>query len=115
VELVPEAIEMATKNAVANGVTNAKFVAAAAESLVWDQEKPDTVIIDPPRAGLHPKVTKTLLEKAPERLVYVSCNYESFVRDFKMLGEKYRITKLAALDLFPHTAHVELVVLLEKK
>jgi tRNA (uracil-5-)-methyltransferase len=113
VEIIPEAIEMATKNAAANGVTNARFTAATAESLVWNTEQPDTVIVDPPRAGLHPKVIATLLERAPERIVYVSCNYESLVRDLKPLDEKYTVTKLTCLDLFPHTPHVETVAMLE--
>jgi 23S rRNA (uracil-5-)-methyltransferase RumA len=115
VEIIPQAIEMAAKNAERNGVTNATFTAASAESLVWNQEQPDTVIIDPPRAGLHPKVVATLLERAPERIVYVSCNYESLVRDLAGLDEKYQVTKLASLDLFPHTPHLETVAMLVRK
>lgn len=116
VEIEPTAIDTAKQNAVRNNITNTEFVAGKAEDLaLWEQEKPDTVIIDPPRAGLHPKVIKLLLEKEPERIVYVSCNYESFARDWKDLGTKYTVAKIDALDLFPHTAHAEVIALLEKK
>lgn len=116
VEIEPTAIDMANQNAIRNSITNTEFVAGKAEDLaLWQEQKPDSVIIDPPRAGLHPKVIKLLLEKEPERIVYVSCNYESFARDWKDLGTKYTITKIDALDLFPHTAHAEVIALLEKK
>jgi 23S rRNA (uracil-5-)-methyltransferase RumA len=115
VEIEPKAIEMAKHNATRNNITNIDFVAGKAEDLaLWDQETPDTVIIDPPRAGLHPKVIKLLLEKSPERILAISCNYESFARDWQHFAPHYEITKLDALDLFPHTAHVELITLLEK-
>jgi 23S rRNA (uracil1939-C5)-methyltransferase len=116
VEADAEAIAVASGNAERNGVKNATFVAAKAEELLqWESEKPDTVIIDPPRAGLHPKVAGTLLALAPERILYVSCNYESLVRDFAILGREYKITRIAALDLFPHSPHVETIALLERK
>lgn len=115
VEIDEFAIEMARKNAAANGIGNISFEAAKAESLIWEKEKPDTVIIDPPRAGLHPKVIQSLLRHLPETMVYVSCNYESFVRDFAALGQTYAIENMEALDLFPHSPHVELVTLLKRK
>lgn len=115
VELDTDAIAVASKNAERNGVKNAQFIAAKAEDLLWCEEKPDTVIVDPPRAGLHPKVSETLLALAPERILYVSCNYESFARDFATLGRNYRIARIEALDLFPHSPHVEVIALLEKK
>lgn len=115
VEIDAEAIAMARENAAANGLANATYHAAKAESLVWETERPDTVIVDPPRAGLHPKVVKTLLEKRPGRIVYVSCNYESFCREWKELGAAYDLASVEALDLFPHSPHVELVSLLELK
>lgn len=114
VEIDAQAIEMARANAAANGLKNAEYFAAKAESLVWDKEKPDLVIVDPPRAGLHPAVVKTLLERRPERMVYVSCNYESFSREWAALGTAYRMTRIRALDLFPHSPHAELVALLER-
>ncbi len=115
VEIDEDAILTAKKNAERNGIKNASFVAAKAESLVWETEKPDAVIVDPPRSGLHPKVTATLLAQKPRCIVYVSCNYESFVRDFAALGAAYAIKDIACLDLFPHSPHVEVVSLLELK
>ena len=115
IELDEQAIAVASRNAKLNNVTNASFTAAKAESLIWKDEQPDAVIIDPPRAGLHPKIIKTLLEKKPERIVYVSCNYLSFAREWPLLIEEYECKKLTALDLFPHTPHVEIVTLLERK
>lgn len=113
VELEPTAIAVASGNAERNGIKNAHFVAAKAEELLqWQDEKPDTIIVDPPRSGLHPKVAETLLNLAVPRILYVSCNYESFVRDFAVLGRDYQIEKLAAIDLFPHSPHVETVALL---
>lgn len=114
VELDEQAIFTARDNASVNGIGNAEFAAAKAESLIWEKEAPDAVIVDPPRAGLHPKVVKSLLAHQPRRLVYVSCNYESFVRDFSLLRAAYRIVKMEALDLFPHSPHVELVTSLER-
>jgi len=115
VEIDEAAIATARLNAAGNGLTNAEFHAAKAESLIWDKESPDTVIVDPPRAGLHPRVAATLLERHPERLIYVSCDYGSFVRDWETLKSLYGVTAMEALDLFPHTPHVELVSLLERK
>lgn len=115
VEIDEDAIIMARENAAANGVANATYHAAKAESLIWETERPDTVIIDPPRAGLHPKVVETLLERKPERIAYVSCNYESFAREWADLSKAYDLARIEALDLFPHSPHVELVSLLIKK
>jgi len=115
VELDEKAISMAERNAQPSGATNAKFVSAAAESLIWKDRRPDAVIVDPPRAGLHPKVIATLLEEQPAHIIYVSCNYMSFVRDWARLSERYEIADLAALDLFPHSPHVETVALLKAR
>ncbi|MBI4457515.1 23S rRNA (uracil(1939)-C(5))-methyltransferase RlmD [Candidatus Uhrbacteria bacterium] len=115
IELDAEAIVMAGKNAERNGVANIAFEAAKAESLVWERERPDAVIVDPPRAGLHPKVIGSLLAHKPERIVYVSCNYESFVRDFADLGKAYDLEEVRAMDMFPHSPHVELATNLRRK
>jgi 23S rRNA (uracil-5-)-methyltransferase RumA len=115
VEIDEPAAAMARTNAEMNGVTNAEFLAAKAESLVWEKGGPDTVIVDPPRAGLHPSVIGALMRIGPERIIYVSCNYESFVRDWQKLGTVYDAADMEAMDLFPHTPHLELVALLEKK
>lgn len=115
VEIDEAAIATARRNAAENGLANAEFYAAKAESLVWQNEAPDAVIVDPPRAGLHPKVTDTLLERRPERIIYVSCDYDSFTRDWEKLKSLYEVAGMEAFDLFPHTPHVELVSLLELK
>jgi len=106
---------MARENAAANGIANATYHAAKAESLVWETEKPDTVIIDPPRAGLHPKVIKTLLEKRPERIVYVSCNPTTLAPNAAQLVEAgWTLKHVRPVDMFPQTPHIECVALLER-
>jgi 23S rRNA (uracil1939-C5)-methyltransferase len=114
-EIDEAAAVVATGNAERNGIMNAEFHAGKAEALLWDDARPDMVIIDPPRAGLHPKVVDTLLERRPERIVYVSCNYLTFARDWKRFSEAYALDALEAYDLFPHTAHVELIGMLRLK
>ena len=77
--------------------------------------KPDVVITDPPRAGMHEKVVKSILEAAPQKIVYVSCNPATQARDLQLLDAKYRVKAVQPVDMFPHTHHVENVVLLELK
>lgn len=114
VELDAQAIELAKHNAKANGVADrCSFMAAPAEDLSWQSLAVDTVILDPPRSGLHHRVITAILEMQPKRIVYVSCNFRRFAEEFKQLGEKYRIKSAGAFDLFPHTPHVEIVSLLE--
>ncbi|MEO5927932.1 MAG: 23S rRNA (uracil(1939)-C(5))-methyltransferase RlmD [Patescibacteria group bacterium] len=109
-EMDAEAIELAKLNATTNGVTDrCSFVSGPAEDLSWKDIDADTIIVDPPRAGLHPRVVKTLLEKAPQTIVYVSCNFHHLVDELKELKTKYRIESVQALDLFPQTPHVEVV------
>lgn len=110
VELDPQAIAEAGLTAKENGVENARYRAEAAEALSWEDEKPDVVIVDPPRSGLHPKVRKTLLEKKPPRIVYVSCGYKALAADLKELLSAYKAESAACVDLFPHTPHIETVV-----
>ncbi|HUM50612.1 MAG TPA: 23S rRNA (uracil-5-)-methyltransferase RumA, partial [Chitinophagales bacterium] len=76
-------------------------------------EMPDIVIVDPPRAGLHEKVVNVLLQAAPKKIVYVSCNPATQARDVLLFSEKYKVTKCQPVDMFPHTFHIENVVLLE--
>ncbi len=109
-ELDAAAIELAKINAEKNGVEkNTRFLAGAVESFDWTGETPDAVIIDPPRAGLHPKALATILEKRPPTLVYVSCNYHSLAKELAALKTVYRVEQQQALDLFPQTPHVEVV------
>jgi tRNA/tmRNA/rRNA uracil-C5-methylase (TrmA/RlmC/RlmD family) len=112
-ELDAPAIELAKVNAEANDVSDkTRWGAGPTERLDWSAEKPDAVIIDPPRAGLHPKAIEALLANKPPKIVYVSCNYHRLVDELKKLKEIYRVESLEALDLFPHTPHVEVVATL---
>lgn len=109
-ELDAAAIELAKTNAEANGVAKkTRWGAGPTETLDWSAENPDAVIVDPPRAGLHPKALKALVENAPPRIVYVSCNYRRLVEELRELKAKYRVESLQALDLFPQTPHVEVI------
>lgn len=112
-ELDAPAIELAKKNAEANGVADkTRWGAGPTEALDWSAEKPDAVIIDPPRAGLHPKALKALIDNKPPKIVYVSCNYHRLTDELKKLKEVYHVESLQALDLFPHTPHVEVIATL---
>lgn len=110
-ELDAPAIALAKENAELNSVSErTTFSAGTVETYTWETDTPDLVIIDPPRAGLHPKALQTLMEKAPPVIIYVSCNYHRLVEELKTFTTVYRIEAMRALDLFPHTPHVELVV-----
>ena len=120
IEYVPEAIEDAKFNASANGITNCSFFAGDMkdvlnETFIQKHGKPDVVILDPPRAGIHPDVADVILKAAPQRMVYVSCNPASQARDLAILCRDYRITAVQPVDMFPHTMHVENVVALARK
>lgn len=119
IEYVPEAIADARINAEANGISNCEFFAGdmkdiLTDSFVEQHGRPDVVILDPPRAGIHPDVAQVILNAAPERMVYVSCNPASQARDLEILCKDYRITAVQPVDMFPHTHHVENVVALER-
>lgn len=115
-EIDAEAIELARHNAHANGVgEQTHFSAGPAEDLSWKEIPADAIILDPPRAGLHPKVLATILERIPADIVYVSCNYHRFVEELKTFKTHYDVVSLAALDLFPQTPHVEVVAHLRRK
>ena len=118
IEYVPEAIEDARVNAEGNGITNCEFFAGDMKDVLTDgfiaeHGRPDVMIVDPPRAGMHPDVIKVILNASPERIVYVSCNPASQARDIAMMSEKYKITAVQPVDMFPHTQHVENVCKLE--
>ncbi|MCD6143545.1 23S rRNA (uracil(1939)-C(5))-methyltransferase RlmD [Thermococcus sp.] len=113
IEVNPFAVEMANTNARINEV-NAEFKVGE-DREVRDLGGYDTVIVDPPRAGLHPKLIKKLLKDSPETLVYVSCNPRTFSENLKKLKEGYAIEEIVALDMFPHTPHVEIVAKLDLK
>lgn len=118
IEYVPEAIEDAKVNAAANGISNCEFFAGDMKDILTDafvaeHGRPDVIILDPPRAGIHPDVAKVILDAEPSRMVYVSCNPASQARDLAILCSKYTITAVQPLDMFPHTHHVENVCALE--
>lgn len=116
-EYVPEAIVDAKVNSKINSITNTEFFAGDIkdlldDSFVGEHGRPDVVITDPPRAGMHEDVCKMLLKVSPERIVYVSCNPATQARDLKILSEKYSISEIQPVDMFPHTMHVENVAAL---
>ena len=120
IEYVPEAIEDAKVNATLNNLDNTSFFAGDMKNLLTSEfiatnGKPDVIITDPPRAGMHDDVTDTILAAAPKRIVYVSCNPATQARDLNRLSTKYRVCKVQPVDMFPHTHHVENIVLLIKK
>ena len=120
IEYVPEAIEDAKANAAANGITNCEFFAGDMkdvldEGFIAEHGHPDVIILDPPRAGIHPDVAKVILDASPKRIVYVSCNPASQARDLAILCSKYEITAVQPVDMFPHTQHVENVCALRLK
>ncbi len=119
IEYVPEAITDARTNALNNRITNTDFFAGDMKEIlttdfISKHGHPDVIITDPPRAGMHEEVISALLFAAPERIVYVSCNPATQARDISLLSHCYEVTKVQPVDMFPHTHHVENVVLLEK-
>ncbi|MEC8610315.1 MAG: 23S rRNA (uracil(1939)-C(5))-methyltransferase RlmD [Bacteroidota bacterium] len=120
VESVPEAIEAAKENTKINKIDNCKFYVGDmktvfTEELIRKNGLPDVVITDPPRDGMHKKVIGQLLDVAPKRIVYVSCNPATQARDLALMNEHYKVEKVQPVDMFPQTYHVENVVLLEKR
>lgn len=115
IEYVPEAIEDAKVNAQLNRLDNTLFFAGDMKDIlnndfIAQYGRPDVIITDPPRAGMHEDVVKTILAAEPQRIVYVSCNPATQARDLNLLDEKYRVTRVQPVDMFPHTQHVENVV-----
>lgn len=120
IEYVPEAIEDAKVNAELNRLDNTLFFAGDMKDIltpdfIQEHGRPDVIITDPPRAGMHDDVIKTILLAQPERVVYVSCNPATQARDLNLLDERYRVARVRPVDMFPHTQHVENVVLLERR
>ena len=120
IEYVPEAIEDAKENSHVNGINNTLFYAGDMKDILTDdfiQEhgQPDVIITDPPRAGMHADVVKVILNAAPKRIVYVSCNPATQARDLQLMDADYKVAAVQPVDMFPHTPHVENVVLLERR
>ena len=120
IEYVPEAIEDAKINSRLNGIDNTEFFAGDMKDIltpafIESHGRPDIIITDPPRAGMHPDVVKVILHARPERIVYVSCNPATQARDLALLDADYRVAEVQPVDMFPHTPHVENVVLLIRR
>lgn len=121
IEYVPEAIEDAKANALDNGISNCDFYAGDMKDILTSEfieshgGRPDVIILDPPRAGIHGDVAKVILEAKPDKIVYVSCNPATQARDLAILSSDYAITAIRPVDMFPHTHHVENVVGLKRK
>ena len=120
IEYVPEAIEDAKVNSEINGIENTLFFAGDMKDILNDEfistyGRPDVIITDPPRAGMHPDVVQTILRAAPQRIVYVSCNPATQARDLQAMDSQYKVSAVQPVDMFPHTPHVENVVLLEQR
>lgn len=120
VEAVPEAIADAKENAKRNNISNCAFFVGDMKNVFNDEfiaqhGQPDVIITDPPRDGMHKDVVEQILKIAPEKVVYVSCNSATQARDLTLMDEKYKVTRVRPVDMFPQTHHVENVVLLEKR
>lgn len=120
IETVPEAIDYANENARVNAIQNTQFFTGEMrnildEDFIANYGQPDVLVTDPPRDGMHPKVVKTILKVAPDRIVYVSCNPSTQARDLAELKEYYDVVVSQPVDMFPHTFHVENVLLLTRK
>jgi 23S rRNA (uracil1939-C5)-methyltransferase len=120
VEAVPEAILDAKENAKRNNITNCEFFVGDMKNVFNDafiaqHGHPDVIITDPPRDGMHADVVKQIMNIAPDKVVYVSCNSATQARDLALMDEKYKVTRVRPVDMFPQTHHVENVVLLERR
>ena len=120
VESVPEAIKDAKANAERNNITNCEFFVGDMkvvfnEAFIAQHGKPDVIITDPPRDGMHAAVIDQILKIEPQKVVYVSCNSATQARDLALMDEKYKVTRVRPVDMFPQTHHVENVVLLERR
>ncbi len=118
IEYVEEAIKDAVINSEINGIKNTRFYSGDIKDVlnqkfIEEQGKPDVVILDPPRAGVHVKVIERIIESAPDRIVYVSCNVATQARDLELFYERYDVLKIQPVDMFPHTHHIENVVLMK--
>lgn len=117
---MPEAIEDAKVNSQVNNIENTLFYAGDMKDILTNDfiaqhSRPDVIITDPPRAGMHPDVINVILNAAPKRIVYVSCNPATQARDLQLMDAEYKVAAVQPVDMFPHTPHVENVVLLEKR
>ena len=119
-EIIPEAIENAKRNALQNGVHNARFfcgdATSAAAKLRLEDVAPDVIVVDPPRKGLTPELIDTIVQMSPDRVVYVSCDPATMARDLKLFTEQnYSVKEITPVDMFPRTSHVENACLMSRE
>ena len=116
VEIVEEAVEAARENAAMNGLSNCEFIAGDVLKVIDElQDKPDLIILDPPRDGIHPKALEKIIDFGVDRMVYISCKPTSLARDLVVLQERgYQVEKVCCVDMFPATANVETVCSLSR-
>jgi 23S rRNA (uracil1939-C5)-methyltransferase len=119
IEYIREAVDDAVMNSRLNSIGNTHFYAGDIKAVlnqkfIDENGRPDTIITDPPRAGMHQDVIKSIISAGPSRIVYVSCNPATQARDVGILSEEYRVIKVQPVDMFPQTHHVENVILMEK-
>ncbi len=117
VEIVEEAVIAARENAALNGLDNCEFIAGDVLKVIDNiKDKPDLIVLDPPRDGIHPKALEKIIDYGVDRLVYISCKPTSLARDLVMLQERgYKVERVCCVDMFPNTVHVETVILLHRK
>jgi 23S rRNA (uracil1939-C5)-methyltransferase len=120
IEYIREAVQDAEKNAAINGIGNVIFSAGDIKSVlsmdfISGHGSPDVIITDPPRAGMHEDVVKSIVDASPQRIVYISCNPATQARDIQLMSDQYAVSRVQPVDMFPHTSHVENVVLLVKR
>ena len=117
VEIVEEAVHAAKENAELNGLDNCEFIAGDVLKVIDDiKDKPDMIILDPPRDGINPKALQKIIDFGVDKMVYISCKPTSLARDLEVLQQQgYKVEKASAVDMFPGTVHVETVCLLSKK
>jgi 23S rRNA (uracil1939-C5)-methyltransferase len=115
-EVVESAVADAGRNCLKNGIDNCRFIGGdIRRTLSQLVERPDVMVIDPPRVGMHEDVVRQVLELAPRRIVYVSCNPATLARDAALLKEKYNVVEVQPVDMFPHTFHIESVARMERR
>ena len=117
VEIVEEAVEAAKKNALENGLTNCDFIAGDVLKVIDEiEEKPDYIVLDPPRDGIHPKALDKIIAYGVESMIYISCKPTSLARDLEVLqASGYQVKRICCCDMFAGTPHVETVVLMSRK
>ena len=116
IEIIESAVKDAENNCVNNNISNCRFICGnIINCLEKIKRRPEVMIIDPPRSGMHKDVVRQIIDMAPDRIVYVSCNPATLARDLFMMKDIYRVIKVQPVDMFPHTYHIESVTKLEKR